>query len=412
MSKYIKNIINNLITKGLSTTITFIMTLILGRVLGVDNYGLYSFYMIVANLFIQYGHMGILNSTTHFQKVSRYSEDKVYSNNLNFVTFLWLAISIVVVTITYLTYKDYFIISIILSFYVLFQIVSNLILRLMIGQERNYIYNNVETVFKLINLAGIILLVYLKKINLVNLISLITFIQLFKVLVLIKVTNLKYERFFSLNLVKQEFQYGIIILGGSFFAFLNYRMDQFMIKYFLENKDLGLYSMSVNISELIFLVPLSISLAFMGKIYNVEKKHIKDLTRKSTVIAFYISILLTSMTIMAIPIIIFILGNNYSEIKDVLIIILIGNVFSCFGQILSNYFFFNNLNMTHFKISFNSFIINFILNLVLIPSYGIRGAATASLVSYILYGGLYLRAFLSKERITIKEFFCLSLVDK
>lgn len=412
MSKYIKNVINNLITKGLSTIISFIMTLILGRILGVDNYGLYSFYMIVANLFIQYGHMGILNSTTHFQKVSIYSESRVYSNNINFIAFLWLAISIVVIIFTYLINNDYFIISIILSFYILFQIISNLILRLMIGQERNYVYNNVETVFKLINLVGIILLMYLTKISLVNLILLLTIIQLFKVLVLIKVANLKYERFISLNLIKQEFQYGIIILCGSFFAFLNYRIDQFMIKYFLENKDLGLYSMSVNISELIFLVPLSVSLAFMGKIYNIDKNHVKDLTRKSTVIAFYISILLTLLTIMVIPIIILILGNNYSGMEDVLIIILIGNVFSCFGQILSNYFFFNNLNMTHFKISFTSFIVNFILNLVLIPSYGIRGAAVASLVSYMLYGSFYLRVFLLKERITIKEFFYLDLVDK
>lgn len=69
ISKYIKNIINNLITKGLSTTIAFIMTLILGRILGVENYGLYSFYIIVANLLIQYGHMGILNSTFAFRSI-------------------------------------------------------------------------------------------------------------------------------------------------------------------------------------------------------------------------------------------------------------------------------------------------------------------------------------------------------
>ena len=63
------------------------------------------------------------------------------------------------------------------------------------------------------------------------------------------------------------------------------------------------------------------------------------------------------------------------------------------------------------RISFISLLINISINYILIPIYGIIGAAIASLISYIIYGLLFIIIYIKYEGFTFRNMFVLNQED-
>jgi O-antigen/teichoic acid export membrane protein len=74
-------------------------------------------------------------------------------------------------------------------------------------------------------------------------------------------------------------------------------------------------------------------------------------------------------------------GAQYNQAGSVLMIHIWAGVFVFLGVASSNWFLVENLKMLSLQKAFYGMITNIILNLILIPKYGIQGAAFATLVS-------------------------------
>tara|TARA_B110000305_G_scaffold88661_1_gene99940 strand:- start:108 stop:503 length:396 start_codon:yes stop_codon:yes gene_type:complete len=88
-----------------------------------------------------------------------------------------------------------------------------------------------------------------------------------------------------------------------------------------------------------------------------------------------------SMTFLGTFIVELLYGTQYNQAGSVLLIHIWAGVFVFLGVASSKWFLVENLKMLLLQRAFYGMIINIILNFILIPKYGIQGAAFATLIS-------------------------------
>ncbi|MEG1142616.1 MAG: polysaccharide biosynthesis C-terminal domain-containing protein, partial [Clostridia bacterium] len=216
-------------------------------------------------------------------------------------------------------------------------------------------------------------------------------------------------------LIKKEFKFGMIIYLATFFIFMNYKVDQYFIKFMLGISELGVYTAAVALAELLFLIPASVASAILGRLYNISSDDMEErkrITSSTIKVTFYITFMLMIAGIFCTPLIPIVYGVQYTGAIIPTIILFIGILFASIGKISASYFQSTGQPKIHLLIAFIVFASNIILNLLLIPVMGIIGAALASTISYIFYGVLYIACFIIIEKFKFRDFFFINESDK
>ena len=171
---------------------------------------------------------------------------------------------------------------------------------------------------------------------------------------------------------------------------INYQADALMVGYFLTKADVGFYSVAVTFAKLLWLIPNSIQRItypmiseYHGKKMNESVRQAVTMTMKYTAC---ISVIIgTSMLIFAKPVITMVYGISFIESIPPFYILIIGTMI--FGIVKSVNSLFASIGRVDLfaKMPAVSAILNIVLNLVLIPIYGITGAAMATMTSLLVY---------------------------
>lgn len=172
------------------------------------------------------------------------------------------------------------------------------------------------------------------------------------------------------------------------FSLLATRTDLYILKFYVDNHELGIYSAAMRLAE----YPTLIS-GVIGNILVINLAlGIRSKIRYGSIALGYISNIAASLvfillfTVWGKPIIDLIYGHKYNGVEDILIIYSVGLL----GIFVNN--FSTLIFMTHKKEKYFLYsnilggILLFILCKLWIPEYGLYGAATASSLTYIITG--------------------------
>ena len=181
-------------------------------------------------------------------------------------------------------------------------------------------------------------------------------------------------------------KYGLKSYPGTIAQFLNYRIDIFLVAYFLTFEEVGLYVLAVNWSELIFYLPDSMAMVLFPTIASSKsRKDSNELTAIMTK-AVMIIILIGSIFILlfAGKLIPFLYTNQFLGSIYPLFILLPGVLMLSMWKIIISDLAGRGFPQYKSITSTAGMILNVILNIILIPLYGINGAALATSLSYTL----------------------------
>ncbi|CAN4275578.1 RfbX Membrane protein involved in the export of O-antigen and teichoic acid [Methylophilaceae bacterium] len=163
------------------------------------------------------------------------------------------------------------------------------------------------------------------------------------------------------------------------------RIDQIMIKEMLGEREVGLYSAAVGLSEIWYFIPMLIASSLFPSIVNAKKiSEEKYLSRLQQLFTFlvWISIAVAGLTtLLSQWLVVSLYGMAYQEASQVLIIHTWGGVFVALGVASGSWFVSENLQHYSFYRTASGAILNVMLNFTLIPKYGISGAAIATVIS-------------------------------
>lgn len=214
------------------------------------------------------------------------------------------------------------------------------------------------------------------------------------------------------NFIKWNFNYSYcktllfqawpLILSG-IIIMMYMRIDQIMIGEFLGEKAVGLYSVSTRFTELWYFIPSVFATSFFPKLvekYNTNKKTYFEVCLKLLKLLFLISFAIAIFFAFFSNLIInFLYGFAYITSVFALQISIWTGIFVFWGVAAGNMLVIENLNKHNLIKSIQGLLINVTLNYILIPKYGINGAAIATLISQFYASYIYYFFFKSTRHI-------------
>lgn len=214
--------------------------------------------------------------------------------------------------------------------------------------------------------------------------------------------RLKYfipNTFFSFKVLKVMTLWGTVAYISGVAQFLNYKLDYWFIDYYLGDHSLGIYSLSSSLSQMLWIIPMSIGSvifpSFINTNNNQRRKKVVNLLKVTILISLCVGgfVYLFSDYLIS-----FVYGKEYREASVYLKILLIGSVPYATSPIISSYFLSKNLLRYNLMASFFGFLVSLSLDMYFIPIYGLVGAAWTTSLSYILTTLIVLVYFFRIER--------------
>lgn len=198
-----------------------------------------------------------------------------------------------------------------------------------------------------------------------------------------KIARLRID-FFVIKMVLRD---GWPLLLSSLAIIIYLRIDQVMIGQMLGNREVGLYSAAVMLSEVWYFIPMAIASSVFPSILNAKEteeiynKHLKMLYDLMAGISILMGIVVSFSSGWIISTL---YGAQYAESEFVLSIYIWAGIPVFLGVASSQYLIAENFTKISFYRTMIGSITNVMLNFFLIPIYGINGSAIATLISYFM----------------------------
>jgi O-antigen/teichoic acid export membrane protein len=259
------------------------------------------------------------------------------------------------------------------------------------GLKEFIILNKITVFVTFINLLLIIICYYTKYFNdkVLLLFSLNIVLQLiniyFTLKYILKSSSFKFSSLFKfdLSILKKYIVLGYLAYLSNLFQFLNYKMDYWLIDYYVGIKQLGYYSLSSNLNQYLFIIPNIISGVIMPYVSS-EDKGMDSYTRISRIL-FFVSLIISVLFFISSDFLIKILyGNEFlPAIRPFKILVLSFPFFS-----ITTYYAGIIAGKGKIKINLIASLLGLFATVILgfnfIPKYGIIGASYTTFVSFLL----------------------------
>ena len=379
-----------------------VMVIFLARYLGASNFGIYSFVFAYLGFFGIIMDLGIGSILVREISRDRAKADRLIGNAIIMRIILSLfALGLACLIISFLKYPfdtKLLVYVASLSFLLSFGGLYGLMFQVNLRME----YPTSVNIFSgLLKLALFLYLIFLKAPLLWFIIAgiIISLPGFFIILRLSRrFVRPRFEIDFGIwkNLLKESWP---IALTATFIMIYT-RIDQLMLFQMKGAQAVGHYSAAVRLPESLAILPA----AFMTSVFPLMSRYFKTskgaLIRVYTLSFKYMLMLIIPIavgtTLLSKPIIFLIYGERFLPSVSALSVLIWSEIFVFFGIVHNQTLISTNKQRLDFIFTSTAAVINVVLNLILIPRYGIVGAAIATAISYAW--GLVLSLFLSATR--------------
>jgi O-antigen/teichoic acid export membrane protein len=174
--------------------------------------------------------------------------------------------------------------------------------------------------------------------------------------------------------------------GTEIFRYLNLRLDVFILNYLASVASLGVYSLAVLISEVCWYPAAGVTKVLFPHV-SARSAHAPDEMRDQVItwsraVLLVTLILGTTITIVGILTIPTVFGSDFVDARIVLVLLFPGTVLFSSSRVLIDALAGFGAPHLGSAVALTSFGVTLTLDLLLIPRYGINGAAIASTFAY------------------------------
>lgn len=387
-----------LFSKVIFLVVTFAHSIVLARYFGSSLQGSYSYVQSVATVVSIVLTVGIHQAYPVLRK--KYGKENIINEYVSFVVLLYVLLECVAVTLALVLSIDFIFKCIILlaPVFAYSRIISYLYLI-----ERPNKNNLITLLISFVDLFCLIMFALFLK------------TQNFVFLYVLAFTDVSKSICFSL-LIKFRFAYnkrgfecfgralkiGIFPMIALLLTTLNYKLDVIMLKNYstILLSEVGVYAIGISLAEKVVIIPDTLKNILVSHLTKgSDEKEVCSVCRISFVGSLIICASLAGLGFLLVP---FIYGSEYADSATILAICCIGTCFIGFFKLIAQYFIVNNKQWINALFLAIVVVINFVINLILIPKWGIVGAAIGTSVSHFICGLLFVItfSFVSKSKIT------------
>ena len=219
----------------------------------------------------------------------------------------------------------------------------------------------------------------------------------------------KFRFSISSNELNNVIRYSAKVHIGSLLTEVEYRLDIFILLFFLNATAVGIYSIGVTIAQILWYVSNSVNTVLFPYLTSTSKKNVDFFTVRVLKYNFFINIfILFGLIIIGFPLVNLLYGTMFSEAYFVFLVLSPGLLSDTIARSLAAWLKGTNRTLTLSKISSVSLVVNILFCIILIPYWGVYGAAISSVISYTLRAVLLIKIFCKISKTPLCHFFTFS----
>ncbi len=408
--KYFQNISWLFVEKIIRIGISFFIGIWVARYLGAEQFGLYSYAQSFVGLFAAIATLGLDQIIIRELVKDETQRDVLLGTAFAlklFGAFLVLFVLAIAVKFTSNDFDTNLLIFIIASstifqsfnvidFYFQSKVLSKYVVFVNIA---SFIISSFIKIILILNEAPIIAFVYIILFDSI----IVSFGYLY--IYLHKNLNIKSWKF-SKTKAKQLLKTSWPLIPASIAISIYLKIDQVMIKEILDNEAVGQYAVAVKLSELWTLIPAILIPTLFPAIIKAKKEsdhlYYRRLQQLYDVMIWLAVMIAIPVSFFSYSIVDILFGEQYTEAGSVLSIHVWANIFIFLGTANAKWFIVENYTKKLLFRTALGAVLNIVGNLILIPMYGIQGAAFATLLSQAS-SNLFYDIFDKDVRISLKQ---------
>lgn len=399
----------NFFSQMLTVLLLALNVIVLTRVLGPAGKGAYSLVIQIPGIILLIGNFGIAYSNVYFLGKGEKTES-IIVNSILVAGFGGVIISLgFYVLLPFFQHQIFHDIS---SFNVLLAICAGPFLLLIyflshVLLSRNIIEFNIVSIFQFnSSLFFLPLFLFVLSLNLKG--AVLAYVVSIVLTAAISIIFVKRHARIHLNNIDLPLLIRSINFGSRAYLFhlaqaLNYRIDLVIVAYYCSLTQVGYYSIAVAIAEVITRIPNSIALALFPILPSLDKEEAGILAAKACRHTLFIVFVgLFGLAFLGRILVVLFFGLRYTPVLAPLWWLFPGMLSISLFKVLLYYVTSEGKPEIGAYVSFISLLVTIALNIVLIPRFGIIGAAITSSISYTVGAVLLLGYFLyfSKNKLS------------
>jgi O-antigen/teichoic acid export membrane protein len=409
MSNYYRHSFVTFTSQILSLVLILLSTILITRVLGPEGKGVMSLLLAFPIVTVLVSIIGLDEASIYFLGCTKYEYSEVLGwAILNTLIISTISVSILIILRHWLVtsvIKNISIEFLLVAIFCLpFQIFFQYECAILLGKKNIFGYN-LLTILRnlLLLLAQLVLIIkYGLRGGVYSILVGFAISTLTGILLIRKLGKPKFPRQFDFE--KKSLSFGSRSVLGLVFHYLTRRLDLFIVNFFLDATQVGFYSISLMLSELPWYIPQAFGTVLFPVVSGMEKDEahrFSALISRNTI--FITSIACILLAVIAKPVIgIFFTPKFYPALVP-FYINLPRTIALGITRVLGGNFSGTGKPEYGTMMAFVSFAVTLILDLIMIPRWGITGAAIATTIANTLSVGLGLYLFTKSSKIGLGE---------
>lgn len=397
--RFLRDVVGVLNSNVFSLACGIGVSILLTRILGPEGFGLYSAIAIIPIIVVSLTHLGIRGASIFHLGKKLYDESELVSTVMVLLIYSSTA-GIILSIIAYYFYQepDFKLLWIALILLIIpARLAIIYIGGVFLGKDEIKKANNLNWMTNLVHLVLAIILVWLMDMSILGaIISMLVSSLLIGGYAIYQVTSIFDVKLrIHKKIIVELLKLGVLFSVAFFFIQLNFRLDILLLQKLSSEQEVGIYSLGAHVAELLWQIPLAISIVVFSRTANIEETELMEKhTGKLLRITFLLAVLAAVAIFITAPYIIpFVFGAEFIPSVRIIQYILPGIILIVIYRILSGHLAGLGKPQVTIYIFAPALVINILLNLLWIPEYGGKGAAMATNISYALGTAGYLIAY-------------------
>jgi O-antigen/teichoic acid export membrane protein len=187
----------------------------------------------------------------------------------------------------------------------------------------------------------------------------------------------------ELSVLREQVRFGLPGQAGNTLQRLNYRLDLYLVRAFRSRADVGFYAVSAGLAEAVWWIANAVSMALLPRLTRIDAERAGEVTPIACRNTLLASLVAAAGLAASAPLAVNLLfGKEFGPAVQPILWLLPGIVALSGTKVLGSYFFSQERLTIVSIVALISLAVTVAFDFLLIPRFGISGAAAASSIAY------------------------------
>lgn len=425
-----RHILGTLGTHMFSVVMGLVTSIFTSRLLGPEDKGEYTLFLSSINLFVLILGFGVFGAVKYFIATREIKVNDAFKTAIAYLLLITTIFYVIVWGHSYWINSEFFLperlhtkffnyLLVLCFFLVLIENLSKSILQGKLHFDSVNRISMVKVMLTSLFFGFLYFFVFSDGAEMDSKFAILSYFSILLITILLLLYALHKKLTVSLNgnfLSKEHFarviNWGGITYIATLAQFLNYRVDFWFVQYFEGSETLGIYALAANLGQMFWLVPAAVANVLIAHVASSEGDNHLAMTLRIGRLIWLMGIFsIVFLYFWGDWIITFLYGEKFSRASSYLIWLMLGIIPLGVTKIYSSYIAAKELHRENMRASLWGLIFTIILNIALMPYFGVFGAIWGTIVSYSITTLYVIYVMKTRFQIQIHEVFWLTKND-